>query len=614
MDISPEKQNIDLLFSNRPYYIDFYQRDYKWTTEPVTRLLDDIFYGFDETYEKKKDLDANLENIVANYPWYYLSTYVTNTIDGRVYVVDGQQRLTTITLILIKLHHLAKANDFKLDRWIESKISGQAGFEQQFWMAHERHVSVLKELMDESNLDRIDTSGGITAANMVRNYKAISARIGTELRDKKRFEIFVFYFLHRIVMVNLAVEQTYVPMVFGVINDRGVRLRPYEILKGKLLGQIDKRELAAKNYNGLWETQVGKVNLFGDDEIDTCLRYYLKAKFADTSNIGERFDGDYHREIFKEDLNQKLHLEHNPAGVKEFLNEAFPYFTTLYAEIRDCTTRQDKKSPWIYLNSLNGMDTQFLLILSACRIDDPEKDEKIRRVSRQLDRLFTLLRLQRAYDSNEFNVMIFEISAAIRGEPAARIESVFNEKLLSILSEKRNANVVDPFQYAFFKNISVADVPARFTRYFFGRIDAFLAKEMNMGVRHDIGEIVTKTGPKTGFHIEHILAHNAENLACYGNDEERFEEDRNRLGAILLLKGRDNQSSNKERYSEKLKTYANTLYWNETLRKDSYKSKLDMREMMERHKLSIQAYEEFGPGEVEARQKLLFDLASIIWK
>ena len=32
-------------------------------------------------------------------------------------------------------------------------------------------------------------------------------------------------------------------MVFEVINDRGIRLRPYEILKGKLLGQIDKTEL-----------------------------------------------------------------------------------------------------------------------------------------------------------------------------------------------------------------------------------------------------------------------------------------------------------------------------------------------------------------------------------
>ena len=97
MDISPDKQHIDQVFSNTTYFIDFYQREYKWMTEPVIRLLDDIFYGFDETYGKKSDLDPKVENVVAHYPWYYLSTYVTNTIDGRVYVVDGQQRLTTLT-------------------------------------------------------------------------------------------------------------------------------------------------------------------------------------------------------------------------------------------------------------------------------------------------------------------------------------------------------------------------------------------------------------------------------------------------------------------------------------------------------------------------------------
>jgi uncharacterized protein with ParB-like and HNH nuclease domain len=612
MDISPEKQNLDRVFSNTTYYIDFYQRDYKWSVEPVTRLLDDIFYGFDETYEKKQDLDPNLENIVAYYPWYYLNTYVTNTIEGHVYIVDGQQRLTTITLILIKLLHLAKSAESKLARWIEGKISGQSGFEQQFWLNHERHVLVLEFLMsNDSDLDRIDTTTGITAKNMVGNYKAISARLSRELGNKKRFETFVFYCLHRIVMVNLAVEQTDVPMVFEVINDRGVRLRPYEILKGKLLGQIDKRELTADNYNGFWETQITKVN---DDEIDTCLRYYLKAKFADSRNIGERFDGDYHREIFKDDLDQKLHLEHNPVGVKDFINGAFRYFTNLYADVRDSILTQNETQPWLYFNSLNEMDTQYLLVLSACRIDDPEKDEKITLISKHLDRLFTFLRLQRAYDSNDFNDAIYAISKAIREQPSSQIDTVFNGKLLGMLSENRNATVTDPFQYAFFKNTSVADVPARFTRYFFARIDAFFAKEMGIGVRHNIGDIVTKTGPKTGFHIEHILAHNDENLASYGGDVNDFEEDRNRLGAILLLKGRDNQSSNKEQYSEKLKTYANTLYWNETLRKDTYKSKLDLGDMIKRHKLSLQPYDKFGPEEVEARQKVLFELASIIWK
>ena len=104
MDVTPDKQNLNEVFSDTTYHIDFYQRQYKWDDEPVKRLLDDIFYKFNIQYAKHKDSDIDVESLVQKYSWYYLNTYVTNIIDGKVFVVDGQQRLTTLTLILIKLY------------------------------------------------------------------------------------------------------------------------------------------------------------------------------------------------------------------------------------------------------------------------------------------------------------------------------------------------------------------------------------------------------------------------------------------------------------------------------------------------------------------------------
>jgi len=69
-------------------------------------------------------------------------------------------------------------------------------------------------------------------------------------------------------MINLAVAQTDVSMVFEVINDRGVKLKPYEMLKGKLLGQIDKNELENLQLNELWEGQVRQINEFDEDKAD----------------------------------------------------------------------------------------------------------------------------------------------------------------------------------------------------------------------------------------------------------------------------------------------------------------------------------------------------------
>jgi uncharacterized protein with ParB-like and HNH nuclease domain len=247
MDISPDKQNIDRVFSNTTYYIDFYQRQYKWNEEPVKRLLEDIFYKFNEEYKKNKDSDIPLDQLITKYSWYYLNTYVTNLVDGKIFIVDGQQRLTTITLILIKLKHLAEINKSDLSDWIKNKITGHSGFKREFWMNHEIHKTSMQGLLDGIAIDTIDVSSGITAQNMVSNYQVISKWLDAEFSsDKHKLESFIFFFLNRLVLINLSVEQTEVPMVFEVINDRGVKLKPYEILKGKLLGQIEKDELIRK--------------------------------------------------------------------------------------------------------------------------------------------------------------------------------------------------------------------------------------------------------------------------------------------------------------------------------------------------------------------------------
>jgi len=615
MDVSPDKQNINEVFSNTVYRIDFYQRDYKWNHEPVRRLLSDIFYKFEEKYLEHADLDPSEEGVAGYYPWYYLNTYVTNTVEGRVYVVDGQQRLTTLTLILIKMKHLAQKYESKAVNWLEQKIAGHSGFELNFWMNHIGHIKALNALYeDDSDLKGIDTSSGITALNLVGNYLVISDHLDNSLKTKHKFETFTFYFLLRLVLINLKVEQTDVPMVFEVINDRGVRLKPYEILKGKLLGQIDKIEMDKDDYNGKWESHVTKVNQYSEDEIDNFFRYLLKAKFSSTRKDGQRFDGDYHREMFKQDMLAQLNLEHNPTSVKAFLKNTFRYYSDLYSKVWALATKQDAGSPWVFCNRLNEMDGQFLLILSACKLDDVEEDEKIRTVSRELDRLFTLLQLQNSYDSNDFAVKLFQISNEIREKSAADIRPVFDRFLVKTLSDRRAVPVDQPFNYSYFKNASIEHLNIRFIRYFFARIESFLADGMKVGMKHSMSDLVTKRGDVNGFHVEHILSRNEDNFTLFNNDKEKFEQERNRLGGILLLKGKDNISSSNEVYGQKLKTYANTLYWNETLREDSYKTKLDFKAFKELNNLDFHHLPAFGPDELEYRQKLLFDIANLIWQ
>ena len=136
---------------------------------------------------------------------------------------------------------------------------------------------------------------------------------------------------------------------------------------------------------------------------------------------------------------------------------------------------------------------------------------------------------------------------------------------------------------------------------------------MNLRPKHSIKDLVTRTGAKTGFHVEHILSRNDENLGLFEQNEELFEQERNRLGGILLLKGKDNISSGNESFQEKLSTYANTLYWNETLLPDTYKSNLDLLALRDRFNLDMNSMDRFGPEELEIRHRLLFNIVEIIW-
>ncbi len=614
MDIQPDKQNLDRTFASTVYYIDFYQRDYKWTEEPVRRLIDDVFYQFDDAYSRHFDLEPNSENINSRYPWYYLNTYVTNTVQGKVFVVDGQQRLTTLTLFLVQLFRMAKLFESKTAGWLERKIAGYSGVEYEFWMNHVRHIHVLKSLMEGIPSDTVDKSTGLTAANMLKNFSVIAAELSARLDSKHKLETFVHYFLYRLVLINLSVDSTHVPMVFEVINDRGVRLKPYEILKGKLLGQIDKLELESGNYNELWDSQVKAVNAYREDEIDSFFRYWLKSKFSDNRKSGQRFDGDYHREMFKTDINHSLQLEHDPFKVKTFLKEDFSYYTKLYVRLLYASQHENEQYPAVFFNSLNELDSQYLLILSACAVNDPDEVAKIRVVSEQLDRMFSLQQLQGAYDSNEFAVKLFEISADIRNKSVAEIPLVFEKHLLHEIARKRAIAVSASFSYNLFRGMTIDRLNTRFTRFFFGRVERFLAEGMKLKMKHSLHSLVTLRGAKTGFHIEHILSRNAESLDAFNGDEERFEVERNRLGGVLLMKGKDNISSGNELYSSKLKSYANTLYWNETLRNDSYHSKLDFRDFAKSSALEFKSLDKFGPDELEDRQKLLFEVASLIWR
>ncbi len=153
----------------------------------------------------------------------------------------------------------------------------------------------------------------------------------------------------------------------------------------------------------------------------------------------------------------------------------------------------------------------------------------------------------------------------------------------------------------------------RFIRYFFARVDHFIAENIHERPVDIYRNLVKNTGSVNGYHIEHILADNEENKNIFGNDEDKFYKERNRLGALLILKASDNISSNNETYVNKLKTYSHGTIWATTLTEDFYHSNPDFSKFCDKYNLDFKPIKVYDINAIEERQKLLFELVKLIW-
>ncbi|GIX28742.1 MAG: hypothetical protein KatS3mg123_2623 [Burkholderiales bacterium] len=99
-EIDGKGRTVRELLAGRKYSIDYYQREYKWQRKQLAELIDDLADKFLESHE-----EGNERSAVADYGHYFLGSIIISDKDGQKFIIDGQQRLTTLTLLLIFLHH-----------------------------------------------------------------------------------------------------------------------------------------------------------------------------------------------------------------------------------------------------------------------------------------------------------------------------------------------------------------------------------------------------------------------------------------------------------------------------------------------------------------------------
>ena len=231
-------------------------------------------------------------------------------------------------------------------------------------MAHDKRDALMEALFAGEAPNEAMINDGITARHMIENFALIQRELSARLQTQHKLDTFIFYFLCMVVIINLEVARTDVPMVFEVINDRGIRLQPYEILKGKLLGEIDKTEV--DHYADIWDTSLCELEAMGEGEVDDFFRSYLRASFSETRKEGQMFRRAVSSHDFGKTSNEVLHLNGDAQGVKLFLKGPFRYYAKLFLKLRQLGEDPDAAIPeCYYISQLNRMDGHIVLAFVA---------------------------------------------------------------------------------------------------------------------------------------------------------------------------------------------------------------------------------------------------------
>ncbi len=225
-----------------------YQRPYAWTIEQAGEMFDDL-------------LTAVTAGAEVDPEPYFLGSIVLVKAenDPQAEVVDGQQRLTTLTILLSALReHVSAQFAESLDGRIFQKGDPIKGTIDQprLTLRDRDHEFFEKNVQSRAGISSIHelATDGLTDSrrNFVENGRLFLSRLGaleTEVCD--RLARYVALHTYLVTVSTQDFESAY--RIFTVLNERGLDLTHTDILKSEIIGQIP--EVQQEQYTARWEAE-----------------------------------------------------------------------------------------------------------------------------------------------------------------------------------------------------------------------------------------------------------------------------------------------------------------------------------------------------------------------
>ncbi|MHC4143386.1 MAG: DUF262 domain-containing protein [Planctomycetota bacterium] len=598
-EIRGTAKNIRALLSGSKYAIDYYQREYRWETKQVSELLDDLGDKFTESHEP-----GNERNAVEHYGHYFLGSIIISDKDGQKFIIDGQQRLTSLTLILIHLHRLL--DDEEQKGQIAELIFSQKYGKRSFNLEVPERTACMEALYTGVPFDENGQTESVI--NILNRFQDIEEHLPDDFIGDA-LPYFADWLIENVHFVEItAYSDADAYTIFETMNDRGLSLTPTDMLKGYLLSNItdaDPRNEASR----IWRERVAILQQIGKEEDADAIKAWLRCQHART--IRERKRGaqprdfdligtEFHRWV--RDHEEGLGLTAS-AAFGRFIQENFAFYSHWYERIRKAAESLIEGLETIHFNAQNNFTLQYPVLLAPLVRTDSENEilRKLRIVSSFLDILIAR-RIwnwkSTSYSTMQYNMFQLVI-LKIRGKSSMELANILTERLAA---EEETFAANDRFHLHGQNGRPIHRLLARMTDYV----------ETRSGQSSRYTEYIQRHG-KNGYEVEHIWANHPERHEEEFSHPTDFTEYRNRIGGLLLLPKSFNASYGDKPYAEKREHYFGQNLLAQSLHGKAYEHNPGFRRFLEESGLPFTAHAEFKKTDLDARQRLYRELAEQIW-
>lgn len=454
--IDGQGMSVAQVFEDR-YVIDYFQREYKWEKKHIEQLLYDLDFAFHESYQDGDTIDD-----IPNYKPYFMGPYIVSRHHTMYSLIDGQQRLTSLTLLLIYIvKHFPDTRDD-----LEKLIYKRSFKKESYNLNIEGRERVMDFLFKDVDFDRTNMS--VSEINILSRYSDIEDLFPERLRDSDKIILFSYWLLNKVVLVQiLSYSDDNAYTIFETMNDRGFNLTSSEMLKSLLLSKIKDAEVR-RRCDQKWKENIQRLVSVDKDCEQDFFRAWLRGRYLinvkDTSDIDAIGIG-FHRWVKN---NMKLFKLTSDSKIESLITDELSFYISIFLSIRVSETSSNGLYTSIFVQNPYGVASSlaYPLYLSVVNQSDLQKDiqEKITLVSKALD-TFVVRRIlmHQSVGQSSIRGFMYSLILSVRG---FAIEDL-KDNLTSFLDKYATMGQE-------IKPDVVAHYPYKFLRYFQYRVNLYL--------------------------------------------------------------------------------------------------------------------------------------------